>query len=213
MDKKEMVRQEEIDKSIALFNDKYELAKVEGMIKDNKINFTYKDKEYRVRLLNQKDKDDLDLLRRKKFGQLIQDKDILFEKTLIALYKEKGISIEELTSKLNKLNTELHDKCFKLGEYISKGETESVLNTYREEIEEITNNIYTVTVQKSHLLEFSLEKQLEHFTIKILSYLSLEVKADEKYVKAFDTLEKFLVEDEELVEQTVSYAVSLNYKL
>jgi hypothetical protein len=61
----------------------------EELIKDNKIIFTYKDKKYRVRLLNLSEKEELDTLRRKKFGQLLKDKDILLEKDLIAQYKER----------------------------------------------------------------------------------------------------------------------------
>jgi len=213
MENQEVMRMEEAKKISEELNEKYELDKVAGLIKDNKIEFTYKDSEYKVKLLTQKDKDDLDMLRRKKFGQLLQDKDILLEKDLIKIYKERGIDIVEIDDKINKINTEMHGKQLKLGESLSKDSDKSILNTYKDEIKDLINQKGALYLQKSGLLEFSLEKQLEYFTIKIISYLSLQIKKDELFVRAFEDIDKFLNADDELIEKTVSYSLNINYKI
>jgi len=213
MENQEVMRMEEAKKISEELNEKYEIDRVAGLIKDNKIAFTHKEDEYRVRLLTQKDKDDLDMLRRKKFGQLLQDKDILLEKDLIKIYKERGIDISEIDDKINKINTEMHSKQLKLGESLSKDSDKSILNTYKNEIKDLINQKGALYLQKSGLLEFSLEKQLEYFTIKIISYLSLQIKKDEIFIRAFDDIDKFLNADDELIEKTVSYSLTINYQI
>lgn len=212
MEEKELLREEEANKIAKDLKEKYELDKVAEMVKDNKISFTFKDKEYQVRLLNQKEKDELDLFRRRKYGELLQDKNILFEKQIIKLCKEKGIDIEtEIDDKSNKIMIEINNKRMKLGESLEKNETDSILKTYRDEIDELLNEIYGLTVQKSILLENSFEKTLENYVIKVLSWLSLEKKVDEDFVRAFDKIEDFLKADEELIGKSITYSMSLNY--
>jgi hypothetical protein len=209
-----ILRTEEAQKLAKELNDKYELDKVAEMVKTNIISFSFKDKEYRVRLLNQKEKDELDLFRRRKFGELLQDKNILFESELIRLYKEKGIDIEkEIDDKIKKLLTELNNKRMKLGEALEKKEPESILKTYADEIEELEREIYGLTIQKSNLLENSFEKTLENQVIKYLSYLSLETKVNEEFVRAYTKVEDFLKTEDELIGKTITYSMALNYRI
>ncbi len=162
------------------------------MVRNNTISFSYKEQDYRVRLLNQKEKDELDLFRRKKFGELMKDKNILFEKELIELYKEKGIDIEkDIDDKINKTMVEVKNKKLKLGEALEKNEDDSILKVYSDEIEELLEEASGLVVQKSNLLENSFEKTLEEQVIKYLAYLSLEMKMEDKYVKAFLNIDDF----------------------
>ena len=108
-----------------------ELSRIEELIKDNRIVFDYKDKKCRVRLLNLAEKEELDMLRRKKFGQLMKDNDIFLEKDLIKQYKERGINIDELDDQINKINAEEIGLQMKLGEAISKNEIETILKNYK----------------------------------------------------------------------------------
>jgi len=211
---KELIRVEEAQKIAEDLKEKYEIEKLAEMIKNNYILFTYKDKEYKIGLLDQKRKDELDLFRRRKFGELLQDKNILFENEMIKLYKEKGIDIEvEIKEKIKKINIELNENNFKLGEALEKKDPESILKTYRDEIKRIQNEIDGLVIQKSNLLENSFEKTLEGQTIKYLSYLSLEVKVEDKFVKAFDSIDEFLKTEDELIGKTITYAITINYRI
>jgi len=50
-------RMEEAKKIVENMDQNSDLAKLEGMVRDNKIEFLYNEKEYRVRLLNQREKE------------------------------------------------------------------------------------------------------------------------------------------------------------
>lgn len=213
MESKDLLRSEESRKMAKDLVDRYEIDKIGEMIRDNKISFLYKDVEYRVRLLNQKEKDELDLLRRAKFGELLQNKNILFEKELTKLYKEKGIDVEEIDNKIKKLSIEMKSIQMKTGEALEKNEPESILNSFEEDIKEIMDEIYALTCQKVSLLENSFEKTLEDNVIKFLSWLSLERKEKEEYVRAFNKLDDFLKSEDELISKAIIYSMSLNYRI
>jgi hypothetical protein len=207
MDDNKLGQAEQIVKDMAK---ELELSRVEELVKENKISFEYKDKKYRVRLLNLAEKEELDLLRRKKFGQLMKDKDIFLEKDLILQYKERGINIDELDDQIKKLNAEDLELQTKLGESISKNETEIILKTYKDQIEELRTKKQIINTQKTLLLEFSLENALLNYVYQIICYLSLDEKKDGKWSRMFETLENFQkYPDSELINKAGSYSVLL----
>ena len=213
MENKDIIRTEEAAKIAKEINEKYIMDKVNEMIKDNSIPFSYKDKDYRVRLLNEKEKDELDLIRRKKFGELLQNKDVLFEKEIIRLYKERGIDIEDLDSQIRKLQADLKSEQKRLGEALEKKEPDNILKTFKERIIDITNEIYTIAIQKSNLLENSFEKRLIYEVNYATAWLSLEEKIGDNYKKAYNTLENFLKSDETILNNTVCYMMAINNRL
>jgi len=189
-----------------------ELSKIEELIKDNKITFDYKDKKYRVRLLNLSEKEELDLLRRRKFGQLMKDKDIFFEKDLIAQYKERGINIDELDDQIRKINAEEMGLQLKLGEAISKNETETILKNYKEQVEELIAKKQVLYTQKTLLLEYSLENSLLNYVSQIITYLSFDIQLNDSWQRMFTSLEAFQkYEDEQLIIKAAKYSMLLQY--
>lgn len=188
------------------------LAKIEELIKDNKIVFEYQAKKYRVRLLNLPEKEELDMLRRKKFGQLIKDRDILLEKNLIIQYKERGINIDEIDEKMKKLESEETNIRLKLGEAISKKQSETILKGYEEQIVNIILKKNVLKTQKNLLLEFSLENQLLDYVAKVITYLSLDELEDKTWKRKFNTLEEFNnYPDEKLINTAGTYSMYLQY--
>jgi len=204
-------RIQEAERIVKKMEKETELSKIEELIKDNKISFEHNDKKYRTRLLNLAEKEELDMLRRKKFGQLIKDKDIFFEKDLIIQYKEKGIDIEkEIDAKIKIITTEEFDLQIKLGEVISKNESETILKNYKEKIEQLRLQKNILSTQKILLLTYSLECALESFIYQIITYLSSEVQTENGWIKVFKSLEDFQkCEDEKLICKLGSYAVLL----
>jgi len=187
-----------------------ELSRIEELIKDNKITFIYNEKKYRVRLLNSAEKEELDLLRRKKFGQLMKDKDIFLEKDLIIQYRERGINIDELDDQIKKIIAEELTLQLNLGEAISKNDNESVLKTYNDQIIELRMKKNIILTQKNLLLQFSLENALLNYVAQIITYLSLEHNIDNKWNRMFNTLEEFQsYEDEKLINKAGSYSMLL----
>ena len=209
---REELRQDEAKKILDTINDEYGINKVRDLIKDNKIEFEYNEKQYRTRLLTTKEKDELDYLRRKKFGQLIQDKDILMEKDLINIYKERGIDIAALDRDKINIERQIADVNYRLGEALTKEPDEGILKSYRMEIEQLSTKLYEIVIQKNHLLDYSLENQLINYVAKVASYLSLDILIGESWSRAFNDIEYFLSTEERLINAAALYSTALNYK-
>ena len=211
--KKEQIHDEEVKKILDEMQEEYLIDKTYELIKDNKIEFEYDDKSYRVRLLNAKEKDELDMIRRKRFGQLLKDQDILLEKDLIIAYQERGINIEGIDEDIKKLNAQIDDQNYKLGEALSKQPGDIILKTYKDEIVRLTIKIRELVIQKSHLLEYSLENQLQNFVAQAISYLCLEEKVDNEWQRVFYSLDDFMKQDDRLINIVGMYSMYLHYRV
>ena len=154
MDKnvKDSLRDEEAKKILDEFKNEYEINKAEELIGNNIIEVMHNNVKYRVRLLTFNEKEIIDLMRKKKFGQLLKDVDILMEKDLIELYKVRGIDISEMDKKIKRFEIEELDLHMKLGEAISKNENESILKKYKDDIEEVRDKKRSFLIQKTSLL-------------------------------------------------------------
>ena len=220
--KKEKIHDDEVKKILDTMSEEYQIDKVSELIKDNKIEFEFEEKQYRVRLLNAKEKDELDMVRRRKFGQLLKDKDILLEKDLIIAYQEKGIDIEDLDSKIKNLNAQIEAQNYKLGEALAKSPGDSILNTYKKEIINLTYKLHELTIQRGHLLEYSLENHLQNFVAQAISYLCLDIYVEKDeyqkdthsgtWIRAFDKLDTFMEQDDRLVNLVAMYSLYLHYR-
>jgi len=205
-------RLSEAEKIVKEMEKETELSKVEELIKDNQITFMYKENKYRVRLLNLFEKEELDTLRRKKFGQLLKDNDIFLEKDLILQYKERGIDIEELDGQIRKYEAEDLALQVKLGEAISKNENETILKTYKEQIIDLRSKKQIIHAQKTLLLEFSLENSLLNYVAQLITYLSLDEYKEGKWQRMFLTLDDFQkYPDSGLINKSASYSILLQY--
>jgi hypothetical protein len=210
--KKEALHDEEVKKILDQMQEDYQIDKVSELIKDNKIEFEFEEKQYRVRLLNAKEKDELDLMRRRRFGQLLKDKDILLESDLIIAYQEKGIDIEDLDKKIKNLNSQLLDQNYKLGEALVKTPGDTILNTYKQEIIKLNYKLRELIIQRSHLLEYSLENYLQNFVEQAISYLCLDIKVEDKWIRAFNSLDDFMTSNDHLINLTAMYSMYLHHR-
>jgi uncharacterized FlaG/YvyC family protein len=210
---REPLRETEAKRILETMNDEYGISKVAEMIKDNKIEFQFNDKNYRVRLLTAKEKDELDFLRRKYFGKLFQDKDILMEKDLIKIYKERGLDIEELDKEIKRLNKKIQSVNYPLGESLANKAGDSILKTYREEIEKLTNELYELMIRRNHLVEYSFEQTLQNYVAKVISFLSLDVKENDTWLRAYNNIDDYLAADERLINLSATYSMTLHSRM
>lgn len=205
---------EDAGKILQKLKDNAELSIIEEIIKDNKVEFKHKDKIYRVRLLNRFEKEQLDEMRCRRYGQLIQDDNVLLESDLRKIYKKRGMDVNELDEEIRKLELEKNSQELKLGEAIANKIGNTVLKTYKIKIEEIQDNITLSLIKKSGLLAYSLENRLLNYVAEIITYLSLEVKKEDEWIRAFKTFEDFRqYPDEVLIEKAGGYSIKLHYNL
>ena len=200
------------ERSVEEMENETQMSMVEELVKDNKITFEYNEKKYQVRMLNLKEKEELDMLRRKKFGQLIQDKDILLEKDLILQYKNRGLNIDELDEEIKKATAEELEIQLKLGEAISANNGQSVLKTYEDQIKELRIKKQVIRTQKNLLLTFCLENQLLNYVAEIITYLSLDKFENGIWERMFNSFEDFQTyTDEGLINAAGQYSMVLQY--
>jgi len=204
--KKDQLHNEEVKKILDTMTEEYQIDRVKDLIQNNEILFEYNEKQYKVRLLNAKEKDELDMIRRRRFGQLLKDKDILLESDLIVAYQEKGINISEIDEQIKKINAELAAQNYKLGEALVKTPGDTILKSYKLEILKLTYQLNELIIQRSHLLEYSLENYLQIFVAQAISYLCLDVKIEDKWVRAFGTLDEFLTQEDKLINLVAVYS-------
>jgi hypothetical protein len=204
--------QEEVRKIIDKINADKDLAQIEDLIKSNVKEFELDGKKYRVRLLTLREKEDLHYLRLQKFGQLLKDENILLEKDLIAIYEKRGIKISELNNSIAKLDAEILGIQKNLGKAIDENNTEAVLKTYKEKFDTLKREKEIIEFQKNDLLQYSLENQLLNYVAEIVTYLSLDIYQDKKWIRLFDDYESFKnCEDSELINKAGMLSMAMQY--
>ena len=216
---REEIRQEEIKKISTQINDEYNIDKIRELIRSNKKEFIHNDKTYRVRLLNDVEKDELHTLKTKKYNSMLQEKDsqgnyaYLTIADLTKIYKERGIAdILEIDSDINKVTKKFQSANFKLGETLANKAGENFLKSYKEELEQFRAELEALIIKKGHWLENSIEQQIQNYIAKVISYLCLDVKTEgEKWVRAFKSIEDFLKADDKLVNLAGSYSMILHF--
>jgi len=108
------------------------------------------------------------------------------QKQWIEIYKAKDIDIDEMEKKIVLLNRSMQDKLLKLAE--TKDEIR--VNKQKVEIIKIRKEIAEIQIEKTDLLSYSLEDLLLVEVSSYITYLVLEEKKDDKYVRVFDTYDK-----------------------
>jgi len=221
--KMEIKSKEETQKMLERMKEEIDLANLESQIQDNKIEFEHKGKKYRVRLLNLKEKTELNELRLRKYTKLLRDQDILTEAALIKVYEERGIKISELDDKAEKLGAEIRDLQLKLGEALANNNGESILIGYKEKIEILNLQRQILLAQKEQYLSVSLENQLLGHVAEFITYLSLDIYEEYKeigtdtpiagkWVRLFNSYEDFHnYEDGDLLTKAGYRSMMLQY--
>lgn len=211
---KEIMKEEEVKQIIDNIKEKIDIDNLEEMLKNNYIEFKHLDVNYRVRLLNREDKDELHLLLVKKLNVLLQDEEIKKESELKEIYKEKrNIDIDEIDKQINKLKNERLSIQLKLGEAMSKKVEEGALKEYKNQIDELNEAISKIGIKKDNLLSHSMEKLLESYELEVKTWLALEKKLDEEWIRAFNTFDSFRkCEDENLIIKAGYYNLYVQLK-
>jgi len=209
------VSTEDATKILKELDEKGLMSITEELIKDNKICFEINGVQYRSRLLNFREKEELDGLRRKKFGQLLQDKDLMLESRLIEVYKEKGVDIAEIDLKISKLDTLMHEKNLALGEALAKNDTPTIFKAYEEQIVAFATEKNVLNYQRNSLLQYSIESQLLNYVAELITYLATEIADSEgKYKRIWSNYEDFKkCEDLALVEKAGVMSTLLQYSI
>ncbi len=197
---------------------------IENLVKNNEMEFEFEDVDYRIAKPSYKQRQDAYQEQLKKHVSLLQEKDengdfkYKSEDELKALYKARGIDIDDMTNKIVNLELKKKDYLIKLGKLLADkvGETKEV-KVYKAEIEKINDAQQTLSFKKTQLLGYSLESQSLMHTYSYLTYLVTEKlvkgkdlgegnKEADKWVRAWKSFDEFMNSPEALVNKAAFYA-------
>ena len=183
-------------------------ANVEQLIKDNVIEFKVEQVQYRVGRPSFEQKMQVSQTRTKKFIELLKDPANMLEKDLIALYEQRGISVKEMDLKYSDLQRQKDEWSAKLGAGLAENKSKEELDIYKVELESIILEQNRLLMQKSVLLDSTIEAQINVFSFTFLAALITERKDGELWVKAWSSIEQFIKESEQTV-NTVIWHVAI----
>ena len=210
---REMMRREQAEKIAKEIIEKGQMDSLQEKIKDNEICFKHNDKEYRVRLLNRADKEEINILKIKKMNSMLMDKEILMEYDLREIYKQRGLNIEEMESHIRKLSGSIDAIRLKQGKAIADKISKNVLEEYTQQIKDIENEASILLIQKSNLLKDSLENLLEEYFLRLKVIFAFEEKVGDKWQRVFKTMEEYNnFTDEILIEKAHYNNILLQFK-
>ena len=187
-----------------------DLLTTEDLLSNNVFEFKYKEKDYRVIKASFKDKQEVLRKKSQKFTELLKNKDILLEKDLIKIYKDRGVDIDEIDKSISNLEQSKNSYKEKLGEALTKGTAETDLVIYKKEIEQIIDKQMELYNQRYGLIQYSLESQVRLYSYTYISIFMVEQKVEDKWVKLWKTFNEFEnFEDEEFTSTVAVYIGTL----
>jgi len=214
METKEM--QDEIQKLKDGVKDIIDYDKVEEMLNNKFIEFEYEENTYKVTKPTFKQKQEVNHQRVRKFSELIKNPEILMEKDLIAIYKERGIDIEGDNKQLE-LNDKKRDSLmYDLGEAIKGNKPQPEIDALESEVKALYDRQQELSMKKAVLLDTSLESQLNIHVFTYMAYVITRKKiggellddgtlAEIKWEIVWDNYDGFMGESEELINMAVFY--------
>jgi hypothetical protein len=203
----------EVEKFLSESKENLDLDRIAEMVKNNKFSWDYNGKKYKIELLTLSEKEELDTLKSKKLYDLLADPNIKMEKEWRKIYKEKGVDLDSIDEEIKKALIERENFNLKLGEVLTKSASDSILNTYKENILALNEDVSVLDLQKQTMLAYTLENKLIEYTGKVITYLSLKVLNQDKWEKAFKNIEEFEgCQDEKLLKQAFYTAMLIQYR-
>ena len=208
--KKDLTKDELANEFVKSLGDLESIDEVQNMIEDNKIEFNIKKVKYRVRLLTFEENQELEKHRRKKYLEFINDDSMLFRKQWIKKYEAKGIDIDGMEDKIRNNIRKENEIMLKLAQTSDEKRVEEL----KAQIIELRKESALINIEKTDLLNFSIEDQLMVAVNSFYTYLVLEKLSDEKkYVKVYKDFEEFSKsQNSKLINKAFHYTDTLIYR-
>jgi len=203
-------------------NEKHELAKegmkaiseiedtirLENVIKDNKIVFTSGKNTFRVRKPSLSEQQEIDTIRRKKYGELVSDDSYMFKKQWVEIYNKKGVDINKMYDDAKRIQDDIRGLLLRL----AKTSDPKSIKTLKDEINKTRDKLYNLSIRTTDLLVYSIEDQLTIHVNSYTAYVVLERKEEEKWVKHFESYDVFeKSQDNDLIRKTFKFLNDLMY--
>ena len=185
-----------------------ETTKMENIVKDNKIVFKSGSNSFRVRKPTLSEQQEVDAIRRKKYMELVADDSFLFRKQWIENYKKKGIDINKMDDDIKRAQGDYESLLLRL----AKTADSKSIELLKKEIDKTKEKMYSLSLEKTDLLVYSIEDQLLIHVNSYVAYRVLEKQEKDKWIKPFNSYEDFeKSENHDLINKTFSFINHLMY--
>ena len=216
-DKKKDLKKEKLaEEFVKTLGNLENMDEVEKMIKNNTIHFSVGDIKYKVRKLTFEENSLLEKHRRTKYVEFINDDSMLFQKQWIEKYKSKGIDIDAMEDKVRENIRKENQLMLKLAQTAEENNVEDL----KSQIVELRKESAMLNIERTDLLNFSIEDQLMVEVNSYYTYLALEKISDNakdpyekcEWTKVYDNFEEFSnSQDSELITKAFQYTNALIY--
>jgi len=196
--------QKDLTKKLQQLNEKEQL---EGLIKDNKIEFEIKGIKYRVHKPTNAEGLQVRKARTKKYIELLKDDTYMLREQLIDLYKGKGVDIKQLEEDIKEISLQIED----IQEKVAPIPTESkeLISNYEQQVKDLIQKQSEISIRLTELMEYSVENEILEYSNLYLIYSILEEQKNNKWVKCFANYLDFLASDNETLILEATYNLSL----
>ena len=179
----------------------------ERLVRDNKIEFKYQDRKYRVRMPLTGEEIEANTKSDELRLKLLTDDKYMTRNQLIEVYKKKGINIEELKDKFDKLQDEINLNRLKLAKL--PDENKEGIKVLSDKIMALKDKQMLITQEKVEYLQYSIESKVEHQWYLYLTYLITEKLEEEKWVKCWKTFKDFEDSEVQLTGTAIIWSTNL----
>jgi len=188
MDKEKKVEKQRMAKeALKAMQEIEDSTRLENIIKDNKIEFKSGDKVYRVRKSTLIEQQEIDTARRKKYVEYMNDDSYLFRKQWIEKYLKKGIDIKKMEDDIKRIEDEVKQLLLRLAQTSITKE----IGELKDQILKLRDEQFSKSIEKTDLLSYCIEEQLNIVANSYTAYLTLERKEQDKWVKHFKDYDEF----------------------
>lgn len=191
-------------------------GKVEEIIQNNEMEFEYKDHKYRIKKISSSQRQTIYEKRVEKHTEFLQATNqegkplYMLEKDLIEVYKKRGTDIGSITKRVINANLRKESLLLKLGESLDKKAPDNQLKVYKDEIQKIDEDIQSLNIEKSAYLQYSLESQVLVYLYMYLTFILVEKKEGDTWVRAWKEWKEIENEEGDLINLASMYVTVFN---
>jgi uncharacterized protein YbgA (DUF1722 family) len=184
-------RDETLEKLQKEVSDASNLAFVEQLVQNNEIVFKVDEKEYRVRKPTFDERQELFRERSQLYTKLLTDPSYPLEAELRKLYKARGVDIEKMEEQLRMLEKRKQDLYLSLGKMLKEKASDQDCQVLRDEVQSVIGEQTKISIEKTNLLQYSVETNVLVHVYTYLAYLVSEEKREQTWTRIFASLDEF----------------------
>lgn len=180
-----------------------DMSFVEQLINDNQIVFEMNDKKYRVRKPTFDERQKIFKERSKVFTEFLADESYPMEADLRQLYKKRGIDISKMDDRMKTIENKKQDLYLRLGKLLKDKAPDPDCKLIRDEIKELVDEQTTISVEKTNMLQYSLETNVLVHIYSYLAYIVSEYQDGEDWKRIFATVDEFKAGSGQLINKLI----------